>query len=134
TTKEGAATENADKPAPEKKPEPKKAEDSSENKSLRFLWGIFDLPSWLLLGGSVRLANIWDTDNGYRFFPMQLDAYGGLHLGAFRAEGSIGLAKVPANSPNARAAQVTHAQDKSYNLISRTHWLAWDFMNQALTV
>jgi hypothetical protein len=65
---------------------------------------------------------------------MQIDLYGQLRLGDFRIGGSIGVAKVPAGSPNARAAQVTTNQGYEYNLLSRSHYVGMDFMNQALTL
>jgi hypothetical protein len=59
---------------------------------------------------------------------MQLDMYGQVRfLKNFRASLSLGAAKVPAGSPNARAAQVTKNQGDGYNLLSRTHWIGFDF-------
>jgi hypothetical protein len=39
------------------------------------------------------------------------------------AGGSIGVARVPAGSQHARAAQITSNQGNEWNLISRTHWI-----------
>jgi len=68
------------------------------------------------------------------FFPMQADVYGGLELGGFRAEGSLGVAKVPAQFFYTRAAQVTTNQGDQFNMISRTHWLGWSFDNDKYLV
>lgn len=89
-----------------------------------FLWGLWDTPSWLLLGGSLRGAAFAQGD--FRVFPMQLDLYGQIKLGRFRMGGSLGAAKVRQNSPNAREAFVTANQGNELNLVSRTHWLALD--------
>lgn len=89
-----------------------------------FLWGLWDTPSWLLLGGSLRFAGV--AQHAPRVFPMQLDLYGQVKFGRFRAGGSFGVAKVEQNSSNARSAFVTANQGDSLNLISRTHWLALD--------
>lgn len=89
-----------------------------------FLWGLWDTPDWLLLSGSVRLAGFKQVE--LSFFPMQLDAYGQIKLGIFRAGGSLGVAKVRSNSTNGRPAFVTHNQGDKVNMLSRTHWLALD--------
>jgi len=89
-----------------------------------FLWGLWDTPRWLLLGGGLRFAGF--LQNEARFFPMQLDLYGQVKFGRFRAGGSFGVAKVEQNSDNARSAFVTANQGDSLNLISRTHWVALD--------
>jgi hypothetical protein len=91
-----------------------------------FLWGAWDPPSALWLGGSFRTLAIVQPGQDFKYFPMQLDAYGALRLGNFRLGGSIGYAKVKANSPNARRAQVTTGQGDTPNLISRTHWAGWE--------
>jgi hypothetical protein len=98
-----------------------------------FLWGLFEPPEWMLLGGSIRVASTY-KDSEYDPFPMQGDLYGQLQFGAFRAEGSIGVARVDVGSPHARAAQVTTNQGKEFNLISRTHWLALDLGDGRYTV
>ncbi len=88
----------------------------------------------LLLGGSFRMATSY-TDSGVRVFPMQIDLYGQLRIGEkLRFGGSLGVAKVPAGSPHARAAQVTTNQGDGYNLISRTHWVGFDFGDGAHTI
>jgi len=113
----------------EPEPKPKKVEssaaDSGPSSSAGFLWGLFELPSWLLLGGSYRHVTLLQ-DGDVRFFPMQADLYGQVKLGSFRVGGSIGAAKVKPGSPHARAAQVTTNQGNELNLISRTHWLGFD--------
>jgi hypothetical protein len=102
------------------------------------LFGLGPASESLLLGGSVRLASIYKLDkkkDAFRFFPMQLDLYGQLRIGsALRAGASVGVIKVPAGSPHGRAAQITANQDDGYNLISRTHWIGFDFGDGAHTV
>lgn len=100
-------------------------------------FGAFGAPESLLLGGSVRFATLYrDTNTDrVRAFPMQIDLYGDykfldrLHVG-----GSLGVAKVPVGSPDARAAQITTNQGDQYNLISRTHYLRYDFGDGAYSV
>jgi hypothetical protein len=107
--------------------EPQAAESSdAPSDSAGFLWGLVEPPDWLLLGGSYRHLSIY-KDGDFSTFPMQADLYGQLGFGSLRAGGSIGVAKVPAGSPHARAAQVTTAQGDEFNLISRTHWVGVDF-------
>jgi hypothetical protein len=89
-----------------------------------FLWGAWDTPSWLLLSGSLRGAGF--IQNSLRVFPMQMDLYGQLKFGRFRAGGSLGVARLKQNSPNGRATFVTANQGNQFNLLSRTHWLAVD--------
>jgi hypothetical protein len=108
-------------------------EDKGESKVTQFLFGAFQLPDPLLLGGSARVA--WTLkDSEFRVFPMQLDVYGQVNVGQFRAGGSLGVARVDTGSPHARAAQVTTNQGKEFNLISRTHWLGYDFEAEPLTL
>jgi hypothetical protein len=59
---------------------------------------------------------------------MQLDLYGELRVSEnLRGQASLGVSKVKAGSPHGRAAQITTNQGDGYRLISRTHWLAFDF-------
>jgi hypothetical protein len=97
------------------------------------LFGLLKPTEDLLLGGSFRLASTYRGET--RFFPMQLDLYGQIRfLKSLRAGLSVGASKVPAGSPHARAAQVTREQNDGYNLISRTHWLGFDFGEGAHTI
>jgi hypothetical protein len=102
------------------------------------LFGLIRPSEAFLIGGSVRVATLYKLDaasDKFSWFPMQLDVYGQLRfLKNFRAAGSIGAAKVPVGSPNARAAQVTQNQGDGYNVISRTHWIGYDFGEGAHTV
>ncbi|MGC4094265.1 MAG: hypothetical protein QM756_41420 [Polyangiaceae bacterium] len=93
------------------------------------LLGLLKPQDTLLIGGSIRLATIHKFDTKKTsFFPMQIDAYGQWRFAKnFRVGGSLGVAKVPAGSLLARPAQVTTNQDDGYNLISRTHWVGFDF-------
>jgi hypothetical protein len=102
--------------------------DDGELKFPKFLFGAFNLPDWLLLGGSYRHLNIVPLggEGKFRTFPMMMDLYGQLQFGKFRMGGSIGGARVAAGSPYARRAQITTNQGKDWNLISRTHYLGYD--------
>ena len=93
------------------------------------LFGIMKPKEELLLGGSWRFATTYKFEPGEaKFFPMQLDLYGQYRfLKNFRVSLGLGAAKVPAGSPHARAAQVTRNQEDGYNLISRTHWVGYEF-------
>ncbi len=105
-------------------------EPASERSFTDPFFGLFGLPESILLGGSVRLATIYngDADPKIRWFPMQLDLYGELRVSeSFRAQASLGVSKVNAGAPHGRAAQITTNQGDGYRLISRTHWLAFDF-------
>jgi len=93
-------------------------------------FGLFGLPESILLGGSFRLATIYndEAETTIRPFPMQLDLYGELRVSqSFRAQASLGVSKVKAGSPHGRAAQITTNQGDGFRVISRTHWLAFDF-------
>lgn len=102
------------------------AADAGESSVGDFMWGLIPLPDWLLLGGSYRHLNVY-KDGDFDTFPMQADLYGQLTFGDVRVGGSIGVAKVPAGSPHARAAQITTSQGDEWNVISRTHWVGYDF-------
>ncbi len=98
-------------------------------------FGAVALPETLLLGGSVRVATLYEKGNSVRVFPMQFDLYGDyklfdhLHFG-----GSLGLAKVPIGKPEARPAQITSDQGDGWNLISRTHYARYEFGGGAYSV
>jgi hypothetical protein len=122
---------NDDEAAPPEKEEaapPPAASEPSLDLS-GFLFGLVTPPSALLIGGSFRYMNILQLgeEDPFDTFPMQMDLYGQLGIGTFRAGGSIGAARVPAASPHARAAQVTTGQGDSFNLISRTHYFGFEF-------
>jgi hypothetical protein len=97
-----------------------------------FLWGLVEPPEFLLLGGSIRTAAIYDVGEDGSVFPMQFDLYGQLKFGSVRAAGSIGLSRVEPGSPHAHAAQVTTNQGEQFNMISRSHWIGVDFTDEFL--
>ena len=55
-------------------------EDAGPSASSGFLWGLFEEPDWMLLGGSLRSAGLL-TGSEFRYFPMQADLYGQLAFG-----------------------------------------------------
>jgi len=130
-SKEGEAKEE-EKPAEEAAPAPaaSSSSDSGDSKFPNFMFGAFDLPDWLLLGGAYRHMNILPISGSgkFRTFPMMLDVYGMAQFGGFRVGGSIGGARVAAGSPYARRAQITANQGDQWNLISRTHYIGYDVL------
>ncbi len=117
---EAPAEAEAEKPAPPPEPVEEPAEAPTG-----FLWGLIDLPEWLLLGGSYRHLNVLrpGEEESFSTFPMQADLYGQVQFSRFLAGGSIGVAKVEPGSPHARRAQITTNQGNEWNLISRTHYV-----------
>jgi len=99
--------------------------DESELGVGAFLWGI-TLPDSLLMGGGFRMAALKKSSD-LKFFPMMADVYGQLTLGHIRGQASIGITRAPAGSPHGRPTQITANQDDGTNLISRTHWLGYEF-------
>lgn len=130
--KDADAEEKPDADEDEEVPPPPPTTMSSaadESSPGDFLWGLVKLPDWLLLGGSYRHMNLYRPGlegSKFRTFPMMADLYGQVQFGGFRAEASIGAARVDVGSPYARASQVTGAQGKDWNLLSRTHWIGYD--------
>lgn len=112
---------------------PAAAEEASEP-TTGFLWGLWDTPEWLLLGGSYRNLNVYrptaETNQTTIIPVMQADLYGQVRFGAFRAAASGGISRVRVGSPHARAAQVTTGQGEELNLISRTHWVGVDIADK----
>lgn len=102
------------------------------------LLGLGPVTETFLIGGSLRLATLYspgDEEEAFKFFPMQLDVYAQMRIaGSFRVGASVGAVKVPAGSPHGRPAQITANQGDGYNLISRTHWIGYDFGDGAHTV
>jgi len=88
-----------------------------------FLWGAFELPEWLLLGGDVRTLTIHQTSAGAPAlddtFLMQADLTGQVTIDRVRANASIGFAQ-----QGALKAAITSAPDN--NLVSRVHWIGVD--------
>jgi hypothetical protein len=129
---EEAKSDSEEAPAAEASAAPAAAasSDPGESKFPNFMFGAFDLPDWLLLGGAYRHMNILPVggDGKFRTFPMMLDVYGMAQFGGFRVGGSIGGARVAAGSPYARRAQVTANQGDQWNLISRTHYIGYDVL------
>jgi hypothetical protein len=110
-----------DKKSTEVAPPP---EESGPSPTAGFLFGAFDLPEFLLLGGAYRHAFLYEGD--FRQFPMQADLWGQMVFGRFHVGGTIGVAKVKAGSPHSRAAQITTNQGDELNVLSRTHWIGMD--------
>ena len=134
-----AKAEGEEEPATEEEAAPTEvaSTESSSSSPGDFLWGLIKTPDWLLLGGSYRhLMVIRPTTEAKQFstFPMMADLYGQLQFGNFRMEGSLGAVRVGVGSPYARAAQLTTNQGDQWNLLSRTHWLGYDFADGTMTL
>lgn len=108
------------------------AEEAEPSSAMNFL-GFVELPEPLMLGGSLRMASSLKSGD-LKLFPMQMDLYGQLRFGTFFVGGSVGAARVDVGSPHARPAQVTTAQGKAFNLISRTHYVGLDLGQGQYTV
>lgn len=116
-----------------KAPEDQTEEDAP---SPGVLWGAWETPEALALGGSFRnlyIVRPTEPGNEFRMVPvMQADLYGQLRVGALRFGGSLGIARVAVGSQHARPAQVTHGQGEEMNLISRTHFVGYDINEEFL--
>jgi hypothetical protein len=110
----------------------KSPEEAEPGKASRFLW-FLETPQSVMLGGAARIASTLKGSE-YRLFPMQLDLFGQFRFGDFFFGGSVGVSKVPAGSPHARAAQVTTGQGDEWNMISRNFYAGMDFLDQKLTL
>ena len=139
--KEGAAGEEAPAAEPTAEATAATSESSASSESQTvpgdFLWGLVKLPDWLLLGGSYRHLTVYEphkTGDTFNTFPMMADLYGQATIGHFRVEGSIGIVKIGVGQPYARAAQITRGQGDEFNLLSRTHWIGYDFDDGAITL
>jgi hypothetical protein len=113
----------------------KKSNAAEGHEFFQPFFGAVAMPDALLVGGSVRLATLYEKGSAVQVFAMQLDLYGDYTLfGRLHLGGSLGAAKVPVGSPYARAAQITHDQGDGYNLISRTHYVRYDFGDGAHSI
>ena len=124
---DGEEAPTAEAPASDAK---KEEEDSGLPASSGFLWGLVTPPEWLSLGGSYRHLALFRPERAsgkFVTFPMMADVYGQAKFGNFRVSASIGAVRVGVGSPYARAAQVTGGQGDQWNLLSRTHWVGYDF-------
>jgi hypothetical protein len=90
--------------------------------SAAFLFGAMAMPSWLELGGDVRVMSLSQKTSGVpltnRFIWMQLDASATISVSRFVASGTLGFAP-----EGALGAALTRATDD--NLVSRQHWLGY---------
>ena len=102
----------------------------------RFLHGAWTPPAAIALGGDFRFAGagVARTEESQLLaFPMQADAYGQFQFDRFRIGGSLGASKVHAGTVYSQAAQITkNNNDGDYNLISRSHWIGYDFSDHVL--
>ena len=98
-----------------------------EPKHAGFLFGLADLPDWLLTSLSFRGAEfgLWSqnpdgsTVTDLRFIMMLLDARAMIKLGAFRAGGSLGWGNTIVTTP----AAVVTTNDGTQQLLSRDYWV-----------
>jgi hypothetical protein len=135
-----AAAKPSDAPAADAAPAAEhqelKVDEGSSIDTSGFLWGLVNTPDWLLLGGAYRQLAIYKLQpkGDFKTFPMMADVYGQVSVGHFRVEGSLGVVRVGVGSPYARSAQLTGNQGDQWNLLSRTHWLGYDFADGQVTL
>lgn len=93
-----------------------------DSSTSNFLYGAVKTPSWLELGGDVRLMSLGSKSRGVpgtqRLIWMQLDGDASLKLGDFVAVGALGYAP-----EGALGASLTRSTDN--NLVSRQHWVGY---------
>ena len=105
-----------------------KGAEAEAGKASKFLFGAFEVPSALLLGGWIRNGYIWNTvdsklvDN--RYLQMRADLAAELRLGPVRAAAELGYATGDSASQT-ELAQVT--RNPGGNLVSREHWIGLAF-------
>jgi len=131
------ATAGSEAPTAAASTEAASTSPESESSPGDFLWGLVKTPDWLLLGGSYRHLTVLRpglATKKFATFPMMADVYGQAQFGGFRINAGIGAVRVGVGSPYARAAQVTGGQGDQWNLLSRTHWLGYDFAEGSITV
>ena len=90
--------------------------------SAGFLFGAVKTPSWLELGGDLRVMSLSSKTRGTpltnRFIWMQLDADATVSVSGFVASGTLGFAP-----EGALGATLTRGTNN--NLVSRQHWLGY---------
>ncbi|MEO5729506.1 MAG: hypothetical protein ABI134_27690 [Byssovorax sp.] len=113
---------------------PKPGEEAGEPSSTAgFLWGAFEPPEWMLLGGSFRAATLVtkvlkpDQPVEARFIQMQADLRAIIRPSFFRAGASIGFVH-----EGGLPAAVTSG-DKN-NLVSREHWAGVAFKDDEFLI
>lgn len=92
--------------------------DDEPGKVAGFLFGLFEAPEEVFLGGDVRLATLGNKGfSQWRAFPMQVDVVGALKSGKFTSSVSLGLG----------SAATTPAKilGNTVQLISRHHWVGY---------
>ena len=95
----------------------------------KFLWGAFDTPDWLLLGGAFRPALLIThaSEGGQSITTrtgiiMQADLRAGIRADGWRASATVGAIS------NNSYASITG------NVISREHWVGYAFDSDTYTV
>ncbi|HET7538633.1 MAG TPA: hypothetical protein VFK05_02140 [Polyangiaceae bacterium] len=106
-------------------------EVGNDETSPQFLWGLTTLPDGLSLQGDVRYLHLaqkvdWVPVQKMGIW-MQADFAAALQIKHMTASASIGYA-----DRGALEASLTNAREK--NLVSRTHWAGYSFLDDALMV
>jgi hypothetical protein len=96
--------------------------------SPEFINGVFDLPSWLALGGDLRWAAGVDhrrpSSTPFVTFPMQAELYGAATFNAISLHVTAG-ARDPKCDLSSPPTSQGCASDYSTLYASREHWLQW---------
>jgi hypothetical protein len=92
-----------------------------------FLHGAWTPPSWLALGGDLRLAGIYNDVGGpeapeWAFFPMQADIYARAAYEAFSVNVMVGDRGIVRQEDNSFTGKINTVPDR---FISREHYLMW---------
>jgi hypothetical protein len=104
------------------------SEADEPSKASGFLWGAFESPDWLLLGGSIRGLALRVAPSGApadsRFVQMQADLRGQIAVGGLRVNASVGFMHA-----GAQPAWLTRSGEN--NLVSREHWVGYAWGEEA---
>jgi hypothetical protein len=111
------------------------AEEEEPGPFKDFAFGAFEFPDQVLLGAWVRNGYMWNRADeslvDHRFLQMRADVAAQVKVGAFRANGTIGVASRD-SQPLSQNAALTSGDGA--NLVSREHWLGVDLFDEAVLV
>ncbi len=91
--------------------------EEEPGKEAAFLFGLFNTPEELMLGGDVRLALMSPGFRSVRVFPMQADLVAAVRSGKLSASVSLGV--------GTQASQQAKVFGDQIQLVSRHHWVGY---------